>query len=255
MPTPQLSAFAIPGIPLIEADSDLGKTLAKSVDDFGLRPADGDIFVIAQKIVSKAENRLVQLADIQASPEAIKLAGETEKDPRIVQLILRESRQVVRHRPGVIIVEHRLGLILANAGIDRSNVSPDSDTVLLLPEDPDRSARQLKNYFDSHYGAALGVLITDSIGRPWRLGTTGVAIGCAGMPVLEDLRGHPDLFGRSMEVSEVATADSIAATAALLMGEGSEGIPLVVIRGRARTGDGQTATALLRPKTEDLFRP
>ena len=171
-----------------------------------------------------------------------------------MELILRESRRVVRHRPGVLIVEHRSGIVLANAGIDRSNVAGAEDTVLLLPEDPDASAMSLKKALEDRFGVRLGVVITDSVGRPWRMGTTGIAIGCAGVAALEDLRGNPDLFGRTLEVSEVATADAVAAAAGLLMGEGLEGSPAVLVRGLAAGESSQTARDVLRPIDEDLFR-
>ncbi len=252
--TPALSLYAVPDLPLIEPGTDLAATIAEGIEQAGLDLRAGDTLAIAQKIVSKADGRFVDLNTVKPSPRAIELAAQAEKDPRIVEVILSESRRVVRHRPGVIIVEHRLGLILANAGIDRSNVGAGHDVVLLLPADPDRSARQLRQRLEAHFNARIGVLIIDSIGRPWRMGTTGVAIGCAGVPALEDLRGEPDLFGRQLEVSEVATADSLAAAAALLMGEGAEGCPVVLLRGFETGRSSQCATDVLRPLHEDLFR-
>lgn len=245
---------AIPGLPLVEPGTPLAETIATSMDKAGVEPEDGDILAVAQKIVSKAEGRLVALGDIEPSPAARNLAAEIDKDARVVELILRESRRVIRHRPGMVIVEHRLGIIMANAGIDRSNVAGPGETVLLLPEDPDASAAAMKRSLEARLGVRLGVLITDSVGRPWRLGTTGIAIGCAGVPVLEDLRGDLDLFGRVLEVSEVATADAVAAAAGLLMGEAAEGSPVVLIRGLGAGASSQTARAVLRPAEEDLFR-
>jgi coenzyme F420-0:L-glutamate ligase/coenzyme F420-1:gamma-L-glutamate ligase len=173
----------------------------------------------------------------------------------VVELILRESRTVIRVSSGVIITEHNTGVILANAGIDRSNLEGSDDAALLLPEDPDASAARLRDQLQQEFGVRLGILVTDSIGRPWRLGTVGTAIGCAGVLALNDLRGQADLFGRQLQVSEVAVADSLAAAAVLLMGEAAEGTPLVLIRGGADTTDrGQTARTALRPADEDLFR-
>lgn len=252
--TPALSLYAVPDLPLIEPGTDLAATIADGIEQAGLDLRPGDTLAIAQKIVSKADGRLVDLNTVKPSPRAVELATQAEKDPRVVEVILSESRRVVRHRAGVIIVEHRLGLILANGGIDRSNVGAGDDVVLLLPEDPDRSARQLRQKLEAHFNARIGVLIIDSIGRPWRMGTTGVAIGCAGVPALEDLRGEPDLFGRQLEVSEVATADSLAAAAALLMGEGAEGCPVVLLRGLETGHSSQSASDVLRPIHEDLFR-
>jgi coenzyme F420-0:L-glutamate ligase/coenzyme F420-1:gamma-L-glutamate ligase len=249
-----LSAFRLTGIPLVEPGCDLVQIIVDALRNNGVQPEDGDIIAIAQKIVSKAEGRLVQLATVNPSEAAIRLAKETDKDPRVVELILSESKRVVRHRPGVIITEHRSGIILANAGIDRSNVAGDEQTVLLLPRDADASARRYKNELETRLGHTLGLIITDSVGRPWRLGTTAIAIGCAGLPVLEDLRGNADLFGRTMEVSEVATGDALASTAGLLMGEGSESAPVILIRGITARPCEQNAQTMIRPRDEDLFQ-
>jgi coenzyme F420-0:L-glutamate ligase/coenzyme F420-1:gamma-L-glutamate ligase len=259
MPAPSLSVYPVPGLPHIEAGMDLAAVIAKAAHDNGLEPGDGDIFVIAQKIISKAEGRAVDLRSVSPSPAAEILGQKTEKDARLVELILRESSRVVRHSPGVVIVEHRLGIVLANAGIDRSNVSGDEHTVLLLPEDPDASAAQLREKLETRLQVRLGILISDSLGRPWRLGTTGVAIGCAGLTALHDLRGGTDLFGRVLQVAEIATADCLAGAAGLVMGEGAEGIPVALIRGsdavdRAKENPAQDARTLLRPPAEDLFR-
>lgn len=254
MGSPDLAFFRLGGIPLIARGDDLAGIMLEALADAGLTLQQGDVLAVAQKIVSKAEGRSVHLDTVQPSDAARQLAKDTDKDPRMVELILRESRRVVRSRPGLIIVEHRLGVILANAGIDRSNVTGDEDDVLLLPEDPDASARKLREAVAEHAGIAPGVLVVDSIGRPWRLGTTGVAIGAAGVTVLEDLRGTRDLFDRPMQVAEVAPADSVAAAAVLLMGEGAEGTPVVLIRGLPTAADGQPATAVLRAPHEDLFQ-
>ena len=253
MPTPALSFFPISGLPLVEPGCDLAALFIEHLGNAGIEPRDGDVLAIAQKIVSKAENRFVRLDDIEPSPDARRLAYSAVKDPRIGELVLRESARIVRDTPDIIIAEHRLGIVLANAGIDRSNVGGDDESVLLLPEDPDASARQLKAALDTHYGIPLGVLITDSVGRPWRLGTTGIAIGCAGLEALNDMRGKHDLFGREQQVAEVATADCVAGAASLLMGEGDEAVPLVLVRGLAAGESSQSAGTLIRPANENLF--
>lgn len=249
-----LALFRLGGIPLVEPGDDLPALIEAALGREGLQLEAGDIIAVAQKIVSKSEGRLVELDDVKPSARAIELADQSEKDPRVVELILRESLRVVRTRPGAIIVEHRLGIILANAGIDRSNVGGSEDRVLLLPVDPDRSARALRDGLKVRCGVAPGVIITDSIGRPWRLGTTGVAIGCASVPVLTDLRGEHDLMGRELLVSEIAPADSLATAATLLMGEGAEAIPAVLIRGYDGGDRDQPAAAVIRAANEDLFR-
>jgi len=259
MPAPSLSIYPVPGLPEIQSGDDLTEIIAAAVHKAGLKPRDGDIVVVAQKIVSKAEGRTVDLRTVKASPAAETLAQNTEKDARVVELILQESHRIVRQSPGVIIVEHRLGIVLANAGIDRSNVSGDEDTVLLLPEDPDASAARLKTNLEERLRIRLGVLITDSVGRPWRLGTTGIAIGCAGLTALQDLRGGSDLFGRVLQVAEVATADCLASAAGLIMGEGAEGIPVALVSGSGIVDQtveesNQNARTLVRPAEEDLFR-
>jgi len=254
MPTPALSFFPVSGLGLIEPGCDLAALIVERLDESGLTPQNGDVLGIAQKIISKAEGRLVNLRDIEPSPEARGLAYSTVKDPRIAELILRESTGIVRDTPGVLIVTHRLGIVLANAGIDRSNVNGDEETVLLLPEDPDRSARRLKEALDAHFGIRLGIVITDSVGRPWRLGTTGIAIGSAGLEALDDLRGRPDMFGRTLQVAEVATADCVAGAAALVMGEGAEALPVILVRGLDAGDSTQTARSLVRPADENLFK-
>lgn len=254
MPSPAIALFPIPGIPIIDAGTDLADIIATAIADAGLKPEAGDVLAIAQKIVSKAEDCFVDLATVTASARARELAEDGDKDPRLVELILQESRRVVRHHAGVIIVEHRLGLVLANAGIDRSNVNGDEDTVLLLPQDPDASAAGLRRALEDRFGVHLGVVITDSIGRPWRLGTTGIAIGCSGMMALTDMRGQTDMFGRVLEVAEVATADCVAGAAGLLLGEGADALPVVLIRGLHARESEQNAGTILRPENENLFR-
>lgn len=254
MPAPAIALFPVPGIPLIDAGSDLATIIATAISNAGLRPESGDVLAIAQKIISKAEGCIVDLREITPSEKARELAKDGAKDPRLVELIIRESRRIIRHSAGVIIVEHRLGLVLANAGIDRSNVAGDEDTVLLLPDDPDTSALNLQRALKEHFGVHFGIIITDSIGRPWRLGTTGIAIGCAGMTALEDMRGRTDIFGRVLQVAEVATADCLAGAAGLVMGEGAESMPVVMIRGVSAGPSDQNARTVLRPENENLFQ-
>jgi coenzyme F420-0:L-glutamate ligase/coenzyme F420-1:gamma-L-glutamate ligase len=212
------------------------------------------VVAFAQKVVSKAEGRHIDLATVTPTLRALELAAVVQKDPRLVELVLRESRRVVRAAKDVLIVEHRLGLIMANAGIDQSNVSGSSESALLLPEDPDRSAQALREDLLKRTGCSVAVLVTDSFGRPWRLGTTGVAIGAAGIASVLDLRGTPDMFGRTLRVSVVGHADEIAAAASLVMGQGAERRPVVIVRGLAETALHTPAKSLLRPPGEDLFR-
>jgi coenzyme F420-0:L-glutamate ligase/coenzyme F420-1:gamma-L-glutamate ligase len=252
---PRIEFIAIPGFPLVETGDDLAALALAGIARAGLELCSGDAVVFAQKIVSKAEGRLVDLATVTPSNEATALAAETRKDARLVELILRESRRVVRARPGVLIVEHRLGLVMANAGIDQSNVPADGrEIALLLPEDPDASARRLSAALSATCGTDIAVVINDSFGRAWRLGTTGIAIGAAGLPALLDRRGEPDLFGRLLQVTVVGHADEIAAGASLLMGQASEGRPVVLVRGLTPSGPLGAAIDLIRPAAEDLFR-
>jgi coenzyme F420-0:L-glutamate ligase/coenzyme F420-1:gamma-L-glutamate ligase len=212
--------------------------------------------VVAQKIVSKAEDRSVDLATVVPSPRAVALGAEIGKDPRLVEVLLRESVRVVRSRPNLLIVEHRLGFVMANAGVDQSNVAPQDGVhrVLLLPRDPDASAEALRARLAERFGVPLAVIINDSFGRAWRRGTVGVAIGAAGLPALVDLRGRPDLFGRILEVSIIGFADEIAAAASLLMGQADEARPVVLVRGLDWTGPATAGREMLRPAAEDLFR-
>lgn len=234
---------------------DVGRLLLDALDRAGLALHDGDVIAVAQKIVSKAEGRLVDLAAVTPGERAVELAARTGKDPRLVELILRESAEVSRLRPGVIIVRHRLGFTSANAGIDRSNVGPEGEErVLLLPFDPDASARRIRDMLAAERGVDVGVVITDSHGRPFRLGTVGVAIGVAGLPALWDRRGEPDRYGYRLQHTDVGVADEIAAAAGLLMGQAAEGIPAVLLRGlRLPPADGRAAD-LIRPPELDLYR-
>jgi coenzyme F420-0:L-glutamate ligase/coenzyme F420-1:gamma-L-glutamate ligase len=250
-----LRFHVLPDIPMILAGDDLAAIIAASLERLAVPLADGDLVVLAQKIVSKAEGRLIPLHTVTASERAIELAKETDKDPRLVQLILDESSEVMRKRPGVLIVRHRLGNVGAHAGIDQSNVDhAGGDCALLLPEDPDRSAAELRERLHALTGCRFGVLIADSMNRAWRLGTIGGAIGCAGFTVLDDLRGTNDLYGRELKVTVINRADSLAAAACLLMGESIQRTPAVLIQGLPPEDSAQTARDLIRPLAEDMFR-
>jgi coenzyme F420-0:L-glutamate ligase / coenzyme F420-1:gamma-L-glutamate ligase len=251
-----LEVIALNGLPLIKAGDDLVELIASSVKQNGVEPRAQDVLVVAQKIVSKAEGRMVDLATIKPSAQAIALAADVDKDARLVEVILSESVRVVRARRNVLIVEHRLGLIMANAGVDQSNVGPvdGAQRVLLLPEHPDRSAAVLRNGLTEKTGIDLAVVINDSFGRAWRQGTAGVAIGVAGLPALIDLRGRPDLFGRTLQVSMIGFADEVAAAASLVMGQADEASPVVLVRGLRWSAPESTAASLIRPSNEDLFR-
>ena len=242
-----LRLTALPGLPLVQAGDDLAALLADALARADLSPRPGDVLALAQKVVSKAEGRSVPLASVRPSAAAHRLAAETGKDPRLVELILAESVRIVRARPNLVIVEHRLGFVMANAGIDQSNLGQE-DHALLLPVDPDASAARLSARL------GLAVVITDSFGRAWRRGTVGIAIGAAGLPALLDLRGRLDLFGRALQVSMTGFADEIAAAAGLVMGQGAEGSPAVLLRGLAWDAPPAPAAALLRTAEEDLFR-
>jgi coenzyme F420-0:L-glutamate ligase / coenzyme F420-1:gamma-L-glutamate ligase len=253
---PVLHLSAVRGLPLIRRGDDLAELIAGAFARNDIAPCTGDVVVVAQKIVSKAEGRLLDLAAVVPSARAIELAAETGKDPRLVEVILSESVRVVRARPGLLIVEHRLGFVMANAGVDRSNVAaPDgAEHVLLLPQDPDASAEALRRDLCALTRVGVAVIINDSFGRPWRRGTVGVALGAAGLPALIDLRGRADLFGRTLEVSIVGFADEIAAAASLLMGQADEALPVVLVRGLDWSVPGSAAANIVRPPGEDLFR-
>ncbi|UVO53698.1 coenzyme F420-0:L-glutamate ligase [Sphingomonas sp. SUN039] len=251
-----LALLPVDGLPEIRPGDDLPALLAKRLRA-GASPAlaNGDVLVVTQKIVSKAENRFVALADVTPSARAVTLAQQTNKEAALVELVLRESTDIVRAAPHVLITRHRLGHIMANAGIDASNIGQaDAAKVLLLPEDPDASAAVIRAHLLEHLGLDVAVIISDSFGRPWRMGTINVAIGVAGMAALFDERGKADRDGRELQMTQIAVADAIAAGAGLVMGEGSEGIPVTVVRGWVDHGTAQTSASLLRPQTEDLFR-
>ena len=252
-----LTAFA--GIPLVHSGDDLVALILQSLQQTSIKLEDGDILVIAQKIVSKSEGRYVRLADVKPSERAFQLAAETEKDPRLMELILSESREIVRYRSSVIVAENRQGVVLANAGIDHSNVEEDGgkEQVLLLPLDPDASAANIRKQLQRKTNRNLAVIINDSLGRAWRNGTTGTALGVSGLPALLDLRGRPDLFGEPLQTSEEAIADELSAAASLLQGQAGEGRPVILIRGYDFSGIAMQNTGtfgLIRPKEKDLFR-
>jgi coenzyme F420-0:L-glutamate ligase/coenzyme F420-1:gamma-L-glutamate ligase len=248
-----LSISALPGIPLIQPGHDLAEIITHAAYGAGITLADHDILVVTSKIVSKAEGRFVSLADIQPGDEALHLASITGKDARMVELVLRESQAVSRAAPNVLVVRHRLGFISANAGIDQSNAAGDEDIALLLPIDPDASAQGIREGLRERTGAHVGVVLSDSHGRPFRMGNVGVAIGVAGIPALRDLRGSKDLFGRPLRITIQGYADMIASAAGLLSGEGAEGLPVVLIRGLSHDGDGKSSD-LNRPLEQDLYR-
>lgn len=255
MPVARLSLIAPEGFPMVRPGDNLGVLISATLEANNIELQDGDVLVVAQKVASKAEGRYAALADVTPSAQAMELAATTGKDPRLIELILSESARVVRHRPNLIIVEHRRGYVMANAGIDHSNVEQDGgERVLLLPEDPDATAEALRATLVGRHGRAVSVIISDSFGRAWRRGTLGVALGAAGLPSLLDLRGQPDLFGRPLEVTQTGFADEIAAAASLLMGQAAEGMPLVIVRGLSWTAPATPASALVRPPEEDLFR-
>lgn len=251
-----LSLQALADIPMIAEGDDLPCIIIDSLRDSFTQLEDGDVLVLAQKIVSKAEGRMVDLKTVSPSPEASELARAVGKDPRLVQLILNESSEILRQREGVLIAAHKLGLVLANAGIDHSNVDQDeaSENVLLLPENPDLSCQKIRAALKEKTGIDVPVVIIDSIGRAWRTGTVGIAIGVSGLPGVIDLRGEPDLAGTPLQTSELGFADEVAAAASLLMGQGNEGCPVILIRGLPYARRDGTAAELIRPKEMDLFR-
>lgn len=245
-------------MPLVVAGDNLAEQICTALDAQNITLGNGDIVCVAQKVVSKAEGQLIPLASVTPSKQAQDLASETDKDPRLVQLILDESTDILRKRPGILIVRHRLGMVGANAGIDQSNIEhAGGDAALLLPRNPDESAQRLQQHLQTTLGIGVGVVITDSHNRPWRLGTIGAAIGCAGLEVLEDHRGGEDMYGRELKVTLINRADAIAGAATLVMGETTEKIPLAVVSGLPLADPDfaatQSAAMINRPLAEDLF--
>ena len=263
-----LTLTPVQHIPLIRRDDNLADIVVNALQENDISLEDNDILVFAQKIISKAEGRAINLATITPSQRALELAKQTEKDARVVELILRESNEVLRTRVGALIVEHKLGFVCANAGIDHSNVSPSETSevfgdfgslsaegwVLLLPENPDQSAENIRRQIEEKTSKRIGILIIDSHGRAWRNGTVGIAIGISGLPGLEDLRGKPDLFGYKLQVTQVGVADELAAAASLVMGQAAEGTPVVHVRGFPYPLRESSLKELIRPKEQDLFR-
>lgn len=247
----------LPGLPHIKPGDDLAALLLASLDSGQMALQDGDVLAVAQKIVSKVEGRHVNLGSVTPTPRARRVAAEVQKDPRLVELILRESTEISRQAPNTLIVRHRLGFTSANAGIDRSNVPQGEEgelTVLLLPEDPDASADGLRRAILARAGVEVGVVVVDSHGRPFRLGTVGVAIGVSGLPALWDRRGDSDLYGYHLQHTDVGIADEIAAAASMIMGQGAEGTPVVLMRGLALPAPSGVARDLVRPREKDLYR-
>lgn len=246
------------GFPMVQPGDNLADFILKGLEHAGLALRDGDILVVAQKIVSKSEGRLIDLTKVIPSEAARDLATRAEKDPRVMELVLQESREVLRVRPGSVIVEHRLGFVCANAGVDHSNVAgegnPGEEWVLLLPKDPDFSAHTLRIQLESVSGCRLGVMVIDSHGRAWRLGVVGVAIGVSGLPALVDQRGKPDLLGYTLRHTTIGAADELAAGASLAMGQAAEGTPVVHARGFPYALRESNLKELLRPHDQDMFR-
>lgn len=253
-----LTLTTLQNIPHIRRGDDLADIIINSLALNNIQLEDDDIIVIAQKIVSKAEGRMVNLAKVTPSQQANELAEQIQKDPRLLELILQESNEVVRTRIGTIIVEHKLGFVCANAGIDHSNVAGEGNTdeewVLLLPQDPDLSSRKMRVDIQTKTQKSIGILIIDSHGRAWRNGTVGMSIGMSGIPGLEDLRGKQDMFGFTLRITQVGVADELAAAASLMMGQAAEGTPIVHVRGFPYPLREGSLQELIRPKEQDLFR-
>ena len=253
----KLEVSALNHVPSIKESDDIAEIILKSMLKDSIELEDNDIVVIAQKIISKAEGCLIDLKSIAPSSKSVQIAEKADKDPRLVELILQESKEIIKIEKGVIIIEHRLGHVLANAGIDQSNIDhkPSTETVLLLPKNPNKSAKKIKEYIENQTGKTIGVIITDSIGRAWRLGTIGHAIGASGVKTIVDLRQKgTDLFGRELQTTVIGLADQIASAAMLIMGESNEGKPIVLVKGIDMPSDSDTVDDLIRPKEEDLFR-
>ena len=256
MPSRPVTLTPLEGIPIVGEGDDVARLVGDAIDGMGIAPADFDVVVVTQKILSKAEGRRVRLAGVDPSPRALELAASLDKDPHMIEVVLGDSNDVVAHGHGVLIAEHRSGHVMANAGVDRSNVgdSGDEETVLLLPLDPDASAMALLRALEARFGCRLAVVVSDSVGRPWRHGVAGIAVGAAGLPSLTDLRGTPDLFGVPLKVTLTGFADQIASAANLVAGEAAQGVPAVHVRGLEWSAAPVPARALVRDRESDLFR-
>lgn len=249
-----LEIHPLPDLPEIREGADLAALLAGATAAAGITPRRHDVLVLAQKIVSKAEGRMVELASVTPGADALALALSTGRDPAMIELILQESTAVIRAEKRVLITRHRTGHVMANAGIDRSNLGPDgAGKALLLPEDADASAAALRDRLADYWLAVPAVVVTDSFGRPWRIGTVNVAIGAAGLPAIVDRRGERDRDGRVLEMTQIALADMVASAAGLVGGEAAEGLPAILIRGLSWQHPDAPAAALVRPLEEDLF--
>ncbi len=253
-----LSVVVLPGLPLFAPGMSIAEEVVAAAARCGKLPGQGDVVVIAQKIVSKTEDRAVSLGNVVVSDPARKLASETGRNPALAQLILDESSEILRATRIAIVTRHRSGHVLANAGIDASNIDGGTDgTVLLWPKDSDASARTIRADLTRLTGNAPAIVIADSMGRAWRIGTLGTAIGVAGLAMLEDRRGQADLMGRTLQATIIAVADAVASAAVLAMGEGAEGTPVAIVRGAERwwsAEDGPGTSAGLRPLDQDMFR-
>ncbi|HEY3696666.1 coenzyme F420-0:L-glutamate ligase [Phenylobacterium sp.] len=253
---PSVTVTGLPGLPLFQPGDDLAGAIADGVAAAGLGLQDGDVLVVAQKVVSKVEGRLVALAGVEPGASARAAAAKADKDPAVLQLVEQESSEIMRVAPGVVIVRHRSGQVLANAGIDASNISHEGgERVLLWPADPDASAARLRRALEARFGIKLAVIVSDSLGRAWRMGTTGTAIGVSGLRPIRDRRGETDLFGRTLIATVIGVADEIAAAASLVMGEATEGLPAAIVRGATYVRDETAGVGeIVRPLAQDLFR-
>ncbi len=251
MKIPEIKVVGVPGLPEVVEDDDVGALIIQAVRDAHLKVLNSDTFVVAQKIISKAEGRLVPLEAIEPSPRAREWAEAYDKDPRLVEVVLRESKRIVRMERGVLIAETHHGFVCANAGVDASNV--EGGTALLLPEDPDASARRIQTTLEASFGVRLAVIISDTFGRPWREGLVNVAIGVAGLAPLIDYRGQTDSHGRPLRVTVIAVADEIASAAELVMKK-NDGVPVVIIRGLDYDAREASGRELIRAPELDLFR-
>lgn len=251
-----ISLIPVESVPLVKAGDDICAFIVSAINAAGRELEDGDVLVVTQKIVSKAAGLTIDLADIKPSARAFEIAETHGGDPRHIEVVMKQSRSIVALRPNLLIAEHLCGAIMANAGVDRSNVDPTDgrELVIILPADPDAAAQSLRDTLGARHGVEIAVILSDSWGRPWRLGTTGAALGVAGLAPLRDLRGTPDLFGAPLRHSLQAVGDELAAAANLVMGQAAEGVPAVLIRGFAHRREEGAARDLLRPRAQDVFR-